>query len=328
MYKPQDATSGTSSPEQQVINDPFSITPDTQTNKIKRTSTLSSDSSIPQTYYQDVYNIVFTNHSSDDTKIDNINLYNEWVNCNTASDGVTINHFNTSTSIDNGVTYFDKVDDYTPIRFMYNVTTTTNSTINTKYNGIWNLYFTDATGSAIMVRAIDMDLQPGTTKQNVSGSDYTRYDKDKIDINDGDFTYITNGSQYQGGYAASFLITSNKDSADHDSYTLSFYQFSGSKEIGLNFQSGTNSQDYIEQIAPSYDTSTKVFNLRFDPTYLKMTQTSGQLQKENLNDIIRAIDNNFRVLFYTQPIENFTYKPFYALDVNAEPPASSDSGLS
>jgi len=182
-------------------------------------------------------------------------------------------------------------------------------------NGMYEILdVNEANETLEVVRIPECDGQPGN------------------DLSYGDYTLVTNGKKYQGGWACSQTpATPTSTTTD----IISFTQFSGPHEIELTAGSGitvTGSYDgsiHSYQISSTSDGITVDFNAGTS-TFLNNSSGNpiyGLTGSHTLPEICKYIDNNFKVIFQNLSIDGYEFQHFFNTpDVtNNNPDSTSDT---
>ena len=171
-------------------------------------------------------------------------------------------------------------------------------------NGMYEILSVDEVSETLeLVRIQEADGQPGN------------------DLSVGDYTFVSHGKKYQGGWACSQTPASPTSTTTD---IITFAQFSGSGE------SEVQSTDGSVTISTTYDGSIKSYDLSASVESINITLDGGVggiSGNKSLPDIIRMIDNNFKALFQTVEVDGYTFENFFSTPAvsNNNPSSTSDT---
>ena len=137
--------------------------------------------------------------------------------------------------------------------------------------------------------------------------------KPNNDLMVGDYTYVTHGEKYQGGWACSKtpVIPSN-DTA----HIIKFEQFSGINELVIEISYPNGQKQYNLEVNPDN------VNILLDAGNTYINGVVGLIGEKSLINMFKYIDNNFKVLFQNLDIDGYDYQHFFAIpEVNATNPS-------
>ena len=168
-------------------------------------------------------------------------------------------------------------------------------------NGMYEILSCDEVSETLeLVRIQEADGQPGN------------------DLSVGDYTLVTNGKKYQGGWACSQTPASPTSTTTD---IITFAQFSGAAELEVQ------STDGSVTISTTYDGSIKSYDLSASVNSINIALDGDITGNKSLPDIIKMIDNNFKVLFQTVSVDSYTYQDFFATPAvsNTNPSSTDDT---
>jgi hypothetical protein len=141
----------------------------------------------------------------------------------------------------------------------------------------------------------------------------------------GDYTYVTHGEKYQGGWACSKTPAIPSNSAAD---IIKFEQFSGINELVIESNN--------INIEISYPNGQKQYNLEVNPDNVNILLDAGNTYingvvgltgEKSLMNMFKYIDNNFKVLFQNLDIDGYDYQHFFAVPAvdNTNPSTTSQT---
>jgi hypothetical protein len=152
------------------------------------------------------------------------------------------------------------------------------------------------------------------------------------DLSVGDYTLVTNGKKYQGGWACS---QSPPIPTNITTDIITFAQFSGAGELEITAGSGITVTGSYDGSIHSYQISSTSDGITVDfdagsSTFLNNssgTAIYGLTGSHTLPEICKYIDNNFKVIFQNLSIDSYEFKHFFNTPavLNNNPSSTSDT---